>query len=65
LRGKVGRVRWEEFGDNRAIRGGADLTAQAAPSAGHPALLTSARALIEIKDPSTVVYYGDTYRRTR
>lgn len=60
-----GRVRWEKFGDNRTIEEGSDLTSQAAQSAGHPALLTSARALIEIKDSSTLVYYGDTYRRTR
>lgn len=60
-----GRVRWEKLGDNRAIEEQTDLTAQAAQSAGHPALLTSARALIDIKDPSTLVYYGDTYRRAR
>ena len=36
---------------------------QAADAQGKPALLTSRKALITIKDPLTVVLYGDKYQR--
>lgn len=58
-----GAVQWAKFGAGRALEEETALTTQGAQSDGQPALLTSARALIEIKDPLTLVYYGDTYRR--
>jgi hypothetical protein len=58
-----GSIRWVLFGQDRMITEDTLLTAQPARSGGKPALLTSERALIEIRDPVTIVYYGDTYRR--
>jgi hypothetical protein len=38
-------------------------TVRGALTSGKPALLTSDPYLLEIKDPNTVVLYGDTYKR--
>ena len=58
-----GGVRWVKFGANRSVEEESSMLVQPAQSAGQPALLTSTRALIEIRDPMTVVLFGDTYRR--
>lgn len=59
-----GRLHWVKFGPRATIVEESDLSAQAVRSNGQPALLTSADALIEIKDSVTLIFYGDTYRRT-
>ena len=58
-----GRLHWVKFGLQGAVVEETDLTARAAKSHGHPALLTSQDSLIDILDGSTLVFYGDTYRR--
>ena len=58
-----GTVRWVTFGNNRTIAETSDLTAQPVLTGGRPALLTNTRALIEIREPVRVVFYGDIYHR--
>lgn len=58
-----GAVRWVTFGEKGAVTEERRLTAQAAESRGKPALVTSNRGLIEIRDPVTVVFYRDVYQR--
>ncbi len=54
---------WGKFGPDRAVTKETNFTLKGAETAGQPALLTSKRALITIKDSVTVVLHGDTYRR--
>lgn len=58
-----GHARWFVWGADRAVRDEVTLAIQAAESRGRPALLADGLALIEMKDPITLVYFGDTYRR--
>ena len=58
-----GRLQWMKFGPKGAITEESNLTVKAAQSKGHPALFTSTEAVIDILDASTLVLYGDTYRR--
>ena len=58
-----GHARWFVWGTDRAARDEVTLSIQAAESRGRPALLADGLALIEMKDPITLVYFGDTYRR--
>jgi hypothetical protein len=58
-----GRLHWVKFGPKGAVVEETDLTARAARSRGHPALFTSQDSLIDILDGSTLMFYGDTYRR--
>lgn len=58
-----GRLHWVRYGPQGAIVEETDLTAKAAQTRRNPALLTSADALIEILDPDTLSFYGNTYRR--
>lgn len=60
-----GGIRWVLFGPNRAVAEETLLTSRPAQSLGAPALLTSNRALIEIKDQMTITFYRDVYRRKR
>jgi hypothetical protein len=61
--GKDGAVERVKFGAKREVTQKQQFTVQAAEAAGKPALLTSKKALITIKDPLSVVLYGDTYQR--
>lgn len=61
---KAGEAEWVKFGPERATRDRKQFKVTAAQAGGNPALVTSRRAMIEIKDPLTVVMYGDSYRRT-
>lgn len=54
---------WGKFGADRAVTKETNFTLKGAETGGQPALLTSKRALITIKDPMTVVLHGDTYQR--
>jgi hypothetical protein len=64
---KDGAVQRFKFGPEpvRAPTVKQSFTVQAAEAQGKPALLTSRKALITIKDPLTVILYGDTYKRVQ
>lgn len=61
--GSDGRLKWVRFGPKRAVTESHELTAQAAESGGRPVLVASNSGMIEMKDPITLVYFGDIYRR--
>ncbi len=54
---------WGKLGPNRAVTKETNFTVKGAETSGQPALLTSRKTLITIKDPQTVVLHGDTYQR--
>lgn len=58
-----GHARWFVWGADRTVQDEVTLAIQAVESRGRPALLADGLALIEMKDPITLVYFGDTYRR--
>jgi hypothetical protein len=58
-----GTVVWSKYGPAKAIAEETTFSAAAAETAGGGALLTGDHALIEVRDPLTVVYFGDVYRR--
>lgn len=60
---KDGNVQRFKFGPERAPTVKQAFTVQGADAQGKPALLTSRKALITVKDQLTVVLYGDTYKR--
>jgi hypothetical protein len=60
---KEGAVHWVLFGPNNTIADDEQLTSHAAESRGHPVLVVSNFGMIEMKDPITVTYFGDVYRR--
>jgi len=61
--GKNGSVQRIKFGPARAPAQTQTFTVLAAEAAGKPALVTSKKSLITIKDQLSVVLYGDTYQR--
>ena len=60
---KNGAAQQIKFGPERAAAQTRTFTVKAAEAAGKPALVTSKRSLITIKDTLSVVLYGDTYQR--
>jgi hypothetical protein len=60
---KDGAVQRYKFGPERTPTVKQTFTVQAAEAQGAPALVTSRKALITIKDQLTVVLYGDKYKR--
>jgi hypothetical protein len=60
---KDGNVEWLKYGNDRAVAQRQTFPVQMAESKGTPALLTSRQTLITIKDPITLVYFGDAYTR--
>ena len=60
---KEGEAHRFRFGPNRTPTKPQTFTVQAVSAAGQPALVTNNRSLIAIKDPGSVVLFGDTYRR--
>lgn len=60
-----GKVVWVKFGPNRAAAEQKEFTAQGAESDGQPALFTSRNSLIKVKDPATLLLFGDAYLRVR
>ncbi len=58
-----GVAQWGKYGPDRKVTRETSLTLKGAETGGQPALLTSKRSLITIKDPLTVVLHGDTYQR--
>lgn len=60
---KDGSVQRIKFGMSRSAAQTQTFTALAAEVGGKPALVTSKKSLITIKDPLSIVLYGDTYQR--
>lgn len=58
-----GRLTWARFGPNRAVEETQELTAQAAQAGGRTVLVANNFGMIEAKDPITITFFGDTYRR--
>lgn len=58
-----GSVQRIKFGAGGAVKDMQDFTVQPAESSGKRALLTSRKSLITVKDPISVVLYGDTYTK--
>ena len=59
-----GALQWTTLGANGAAAEQTTLQARAAESRGHSVLVADNLGLIEMKDPITLVYFGDPYRRT-
>jgi len=60
---KDGTLRWRQLGPDGKIADDVALAAQPAQSHGRAVLVASNQGMIELKDPVTLVYFGDTYRR--
>lgn len=60
---KDGAVERIKFGPQRAPAVKQTFTVKAAEASGKPALVTSKKSMITIKDPLSVVLFGDTYQR--
>jgi hypothetical protein len=60
---KDGAAQRIKFGPMRAVAQQQTFTVKPAEAAGKPALVTSRQSIITIKDPVSVVLYGDTYQR--
>ncbi len=58
-----GGVQRIKFGAQRTVALKQTYTVKAAAAGGKPALLTDRKSLITIKDPQTLVLFGDTYQR--
>ena len=58
-----GALQLSKYGQKRAVVEENTKTARGALTSGKPALLTDDPYLLEVKDPNTVVLYGDTYKR--
>jgi hypothetical protein len=60
---KDGHVHWLHLGPGGAIAEDVEISAEPVQSRGKPALFADARALIEVADASSLVFYNETYRR--
>ena len=58
-----GAIQLSKYGQRRLVVEENTKTVRGALTSGKPALLTDDPYLLEIKDPNTVVLYGDTYKR--
>ena len=58
-----GALQLSKYGQKRAVVEENAKTVRGALTSGKPALLTDDPYLLEIKDPNTIVLYGDTYKR--
>jgi len=58
-----GGIRWFKWGAGRTVEEETTLQARAAESRGRAVLVTENSGMIELKDPITIVYFGDAYRR--
>ncbi|MBI4622477.1 MAG: hypothetical protein HY736_04545 [Verrucomicrobia bacterium] len=56
-------MRWIRLGPDQTVAEDVTLTSQVADSRGQSVLVASNYGMIEMKDPITVAYFGDTYRR--
>jgi hypothetical protein len=62
---RSGQVQWIKYGTDRSPVERREMTVQAVTSGGKEALLTSRKAIVHIKDPMTVTYFGDAYTRLK
>lgn len=60
---KDGAVERIKFGEHRVASQKQTYTVKAVEAGGKPALVTDRKSLITIKDPQSLVLFGDTYRR--
>lgn len=60
---KDGSVNRVKYSTQRKVVKKEEFSVKAVRAAGEPALITERKALILVKDPLSVVLYGDTYRR--
>jgi hypothetical protein len=61
---KDGTVRWFKYGENKTIAEEENFATKAVEvQPAHTPGLLAPNWIIEVKDPITVVFYGDTYRR--
>lgn len=60
---KDGSVNRVKYSAQRKVIQKQEFSVKPAQAAGEPALVTDRKALILVKDPLSVVLYGDTYRR--
>lgn len=58
-----GRITWVRFGVGHVALETQEFPSQAAKSGNHSVLVTSNLGMIELSDPITLTYFGDTYRR--
>lgn len=58
-----GALQLSKYGQKKKVVEELAKTARGALTSGQPALLTNDPYLLKIKDPNTVVLYGDTYKR--
>lgn len=61
--GREGGIVWIKLGPSGATAQRLELTSQVVATSGGEALLTNRQALITVRDPLTVVYFGDNYTR--
>jgi hypothetical protein len=62
---KNGEAERFKYGPEGAVKDKQVFTVAAAEVSGKPSLLTSRKSMISIKDPLSVVLYGDTYVRVK
>jgi len=60
---KDGAVERIKFGEHRVASQKQTYTVKAVEAGGKPALVTDRKSIITIKDPQSIVLFGDTYRR--
>ncbi len=60
---KDGRVHWLHFGPGGTIAEDVEIVVQPVQAHDRPALLADERALIEVVDGASLVFYNETYRR--
>ena len=58
-----GALQLSKYGQKRTVVEENSKTVRGALTSGKSALLTNDPYLLEIRDPNTVVLYGDTYKR--
>jgi hypothetical protein len=58
-----GSAQWIQFGPNQSVAEETALTTQAAESRGRSVLVANNFGMIEMKDPLTLLYFNDPYRR--
>lgn len=57
------QVRWMKFGPKGSIAETVEVKVQAVRAHGARALLADERALIDVPDPASLLFYNETYRR--
>lgn len=61
--GREGGITWIKLGRSGGPADRQEMTSQVVTTAGGEALLTNRQALITVRDPLTLVYFGDNYTK--